>query len=84
MHASAPSNLINVYLTDDRSVSVILQAVIADESYQNVSKLSFKISLARPALKFNEEAILGLYSGESPVLILSSQLVDSLSLSLSN
>lgn len=40
--------------------------VLSDESFQNVSKLSFKISLARPALKFNEEAILALYSGESP------------------
>ncbi|CAA7028363.1 unnamed protein product [Microthlaspi erraticum] len=39
--------------------------VIAEESYENVSKLSFKISLARPALMFNEEAILGLYSGDA-------------------
>uniref|UniRef100_A0A0D3DFD9 isoleucine--tRNA ligase n=1 Tax=Brassica oleracea var. oleracea TaxID=109376 RepID=A0A0D3DFD9_BRAOL len=27
--------------------------ILSDESFQNVSKLSFKISLARPALKFN-------------------------------
>ncbi|ESQ46757.1 hypothetical protein EUTSA_v10027624mg [Eutrema salsugineum] len=38
--------------------------IISDESFQNVSKVSFKISLARPALKFNEEAILALYSGD--------------------
>ncbi|CAH8283048.1 unnamed protein product [Eruca vesicaria subsp. sativa] len=38
--------------------------VLSDESFQNVSKLSFKISLARPALKFNEDAIVALYSGD--------------------
>nr|VDD40103.1 unnamed protein product [Brassica oleracea] len=30
-----------------------VQVILSDESFQNVSKLSFKISLARPALKFN-------------------------------
>ncbi|KAG7548240.1 hypothetical protein ISN44_As12g034390, partial [Arabidopsis suecica] len=38
--------------------------ILSDESFQNVSKLSFKISLARPALKFNEDAILALFSGD--------------------
>ncbi|KAF8118511.1 hypothetical protein N665_0005s0268 [Sinapis alba] len=38
--------------------------ILSDESFQNVSKLSFKISLARPALKFNEDAILALCSGD--------------------
>ncbi|VVB01356.1 unnamed protein product [Arabis nemorensis] len=38
--------------------------IISEESFQDVSKLSFKITLARPALKFNEEAIIALYSGD--------------------
>ncbi|KAJ0263495.1 hypothetical protein HA466_0038390 [Hirschfeldia incana] len=38
--------------------------ILSDESFQNVSKLSFKIILARPALMFNEDAILALYSGD--------------------
>ncbi|KAL0738771.1 hypothetical protein Bca4012_014981 [Brassica carinata] len=37
-----------------------LAVILSDERFQNVSKLSFKISLARPALKFNEGAILAL------------------------
>ncbi|KAG7615473.1 Isoleucine--tRNA ligase, cytoplasmic [Arabidopsis thaliana] len=36
----------------------------SDESVKKVPKLSYKISLARPALKFNEEAVLALYSGD--------------------
>ncbi|KAG7557311.1 Aminoacyl-tRNA synthetase class Ia anticodon-binding [Arabidopsis suecica] len=36
----------------------------SDESVKKAPKLSYKISLARPALKFNEEAILALYSGD--------------------
>ncbi|XP_020885868.1 isoleucine--tRNA ligase, cytoplasmic [Arabidopsis lyrata subsp. lyrata] len=39
--------------------------IISDESFElKESKFSFKISLARPALKFNEEALLALYSGD--------------------
>ncbi|EOA32665.1 hypothetical protein CARUB_v10015963mg [Capsella rubella] len=38
--------------------------IISDETFQDVSKLSYRISLARPAVKFNEEAILALYSGD--------------------
>ncbi|KAJ4866562.1 tRNA synthetase class I family protein [Raphanus sativus] len=34
--------------------------ILSEESFQNVSKLSFKISLVRPALKFNKDAILAL------------------------
>lgn len=47
-------------------VCYLWQVIISDESFQDVSKLSFKITLARPALKFNDEDILALYSGESP------------------
>ncbi|XP_010525919.1 PREDICTED: isoleucine--tRNA ligase, cytoplasmic [Tarenaya hassleriana] len=39
--------------------------LISDESFHGVSKLSFKISLARPALMFNGDAILTLYSGNA-------------------
>lgn len=47
-------------------MSVIWQVIISDESFElKESKFSFKINLARPALKFNEEALLALYSGES-------------------
>ncbi|XP_010488354.1 PREDICTED: isoleucine--tRNA ligase, cytoplasmic-like [Camelina sativa] len=38
--------------------------IVSDENFElKESKLSFNISLARPSLKFNEEAILALYSG---------------------
>ncbi|WZZ75811.1 hypothetical protein YC2023_087181 [Brassica napus] len=32
-----------------------VQVILSDESFQNVSKLSFKISLARPALNCVEK-----------------------------
>ncbi|CAA7012866.1 unnamed protein product [Microthlaspi erraticum] len=38
--------------------------VIADEIFRDVAKMSYKISLPREALKFNEEAILALFSGD--------------------
>ncbi|CAL9221979.1 unnamed protein product [Arabidopsis halleri] len=39
--------------------------IISDESFElKESKFLFKISLARPALKFNDKAILALYSGD--------------------
>ncbi|KAJ4723257.1 Isoleucine--tRNA ligase, cytoplasmic [Melia azedarach] len=39
--------------------------IIGEESFHGISKLSFKISLARPTLVFNSDAILALYSGNS-------------------
>ncbi|KAF3578212.1 hypothetical protein DY000_02033890 [Brassica cretica] len=59
------------YIKDTIGSSLLLSTlmpshavILSEESFQNVSKLSFKISLARPALKFNEEAIIALYSGD--------------------
>ncbi|GKV22091.1 hypothetical protein SLEP1_g31990 [Rubroshorea leprosula] len=39
--------------------------VIDEESFHGISKFNFKISLARPALLFNSEAILPLYAGNT-------------------
>ncbi|KAM7488581.1 hypothetical protein LguiB_026065 [Lonicera macranthoides] len=39
--------------------------VFAEESFQEVSELSFTITLARAALVFNTDAILALYTGET-------------------
>ncbi|KAH7572769.1 hypothetical protein JRO89_XS03G0009900 [Xanthoceras sorbifolium] len=39
--------------------------IIGEESFHGISNLSFKISLARPALMFNSDAILALYSGNT-------------------
>ncbi|CAN8276066.1 unnamed protein product [Cochlearia groenlandica] len=59
------------YITDSIGSPLLLSTlmpshavIIAEETFHAVSKLSFKISLARPALMFNEEAILALYSGD--------------------
>ncbi|CAB4263187.1 unnamed protein product [Prunus armeniaca] len=39
--------------------------VVAEESFHGISGMSFVISLARPALVFNSDAILPLYSGNA-------------------
>ncbi|TXG72868.1 hypothetical protein EZV62_001447 [Acer yangbiense] len=39
--------------------------IIGEESFHGISNLSFKIYLARPALMFNSDAILALYSGNT-------------------
>ncbi|KAI9193803.1 hypothetical protein LWI28_000314 [Acer negundo] len=39
--------------------------IIGEESFHGISNLSFKIYLARPALVFNSDAILALYSGNT-------------------
>ena len=39
--------------------------IIGEESFHNISNLSFKISLSRPALMFNSDAIITLYSGNT-------------------
>ncbi|KAK3229154.1 hypothetical protein Dsin_001035 [Dipteronia sinensis] len=39
--------------------------IIGEENFQGISNLSFKIYLARPALMFNSDAILALYSGNA-------------------
>lgn len=39
------------------------QVIIGEESFDGISNLSFKISLTRPALVFNSDSILALYSG---------------------
>ncbi|KAI4305042.1 hypothetical protein L6164_028432 [Bauhinia variegata] len=38
--------------------------VIGEESFQDVSSMSFTITLARPALMFNSEAIISLFAGD--------------------
>lgn len=42
--------------------------VIGEESFHGISNLSFKISLTRPALVFNSDSILALYSGNTKFL----------------
>ncbi|WJX44971.1 isoleucine--tRNA ligase [Trifolium repens] len=39
--------------------------IIGEESFHGISSMSFAITLARPALMFNEEAILSLFAGGS-------------------
>lgn len=39
--------------------------IIGEESFHGISNMSFSITLARPALMFNEKAILSLFSGDS-------------------
>ncbi|KAI5387971.1 isoleucine--tRNA ligase, cytoplasmic [Lathyrus oleraceus] len=41
--------------------------IIGEESFHGISSMSFAITLARPALMFNEKAILSLFSGDSKV-----------------
>lgn len=40
-----------------------LQVIIGEETFHGISSMSFAISLARPAVMFNVEAILSLFSG---------------------
>ncbi|KAK8516654.1 hypothetical protein V6N12_049376 [Hibiscus sabdariffa] len=48
------------------SDSMLLHAVVlCEEIFQGIYNMSFKISLVRPALVFNENAILALYAGNS-------------------
>ncbi|KAJ0080648.1 hypothetical protein Patl1_11314 [Pistacia atlantica] len=42
--------------------------ILGEESFHGISKISFKISLARPALAFDSDAILALYSGNTKFL----------------
>ncbi|KAJ0018057.1 hypothetical protein Pint_11195 [Pistacia integerrima] len=42
--------------------------ILGEESFHGISKMSFKISLARPALAFDSDAILALYSGNTKFL----------------
>ncbi|PNY05548.1 isoleucine-tRNA ligase cytoplasmic-like [Trifolium pratense] len=39
--------------------------IIGEESFHGISNMSFAITLARPALMFNEKAILSLFAGDS-------------------
>ncbi|XP_071742036.1 isoleucine--tRNA ligase, cytoplasmic-like isoform X2 [Rutidosis leptorrhynchoides] len=39
--------------------------IIAEETYKNISNFDFKITLSRAALRFNENAVLELYSGDA-------------------
>lgn len=39
-----------------------LQVVLCEENFRGISNMSFKISLARPALVFKENAIVALYA----------------------
>ncbi|KAJ0016821.1 hypothetical protein Pint_11171 [Pistacia integerrima] len=45
-----------------------MQVILGEESFHGISKMSFKISLARPALAFDSDAILALYSGNTEFL----------------
>lgn len=56
--------LVETYIYKSICRPVVWQVVIDDEIFRDVAKLSYKISLAREALQFNDEAILALYSGE--------------------
>ncbi|KAB5548413.1 hypothetical protein DKX38_011819 [Salix brachista] len=60
------------------SLRIKLQVVLGEESFHDISKLSFAIYLARPALVFKSDAILSLYGGLSLSLSLPLSLPPSL------
>lgn len=53
------SPLLDSTLTPEHAV------MIAEETYHNISNCNFQITLSRPALAFNNKAILDLYSGNA-------------------
>ncbi|KAI3497709.1 hypothetical protein L1887_33203 [Cichorium endivia] len=49
----------------DHSLTPQHAVIIAEETYRNVSNCDFQLTLSRPALSFNDNAMLGLFTGNA-------------------
>ncbi|KAI8554307.1 hypothetical protein RHMOL_Rhmol05G0088500 [Rhododendron molle] len=69
--ALEPTDMVEVYfksLDEDESTSQQIlnsQVILAQESFHGISNLAFSITLARPALLFNSNAVLALYGEDT-------------------